>query len=451
MPTLLIAALATLLSACAAAPPRPADAPARAAAPARASAPARYTAARADAVVDAVVQQIDSTYVIPERRPTIIAALRAAQKQGRYAVDNPTELAARLSDDLQAAGKDGHLYLRWAPDEYRAAQSDDESGASSFFAALGRRRNQGVEELRILPGNVRYLRYSLFLWESDVSGAAIDDAIRFLRGGDAVILDLRGNGGGASGAVQYLVSHFIAEPGRLLVTFHDELHKRSRESRVLEHLPAGRITGKPIYVLIDGGTGSAAEEFAYHVKHFKFGALIGQTTAGAAHNNANVPIAPGFMLSVSFGRPVHGVSGDNWEAVGIAPDTRTPARDALDEAQLQALRSLDAKSKDPAAKAAYAWARTAIEARRAPPTVAPAELARLAGRYGDRTVRLENGVLVYARPGRDDLELTPMSPELFAVSGQPERRVRFVRAGEKTTALEVLFEDGQRQTFPRAP
>jgi C-terminal processing protease CtpA/Prc len=103
--------------------------------------------------------------------------------------------------------------------------------------------------------------------------------------------------------VQYLVSHFL-KPGMLEITFL-QAGREPVQTRVLDHLPAGRMLGKPLYVLVDQGTASAAELFAYDVQQFKLGTLIGTRTAGAANNNDFVPIAPGFMLSVSTGRPVH--------------------------------------------------------------------------------------------------------------------------------------------------
>jgi C-terminal processing protease CtpA/Prc len=76
------------------------------------------------------------------------------------------------------------------------------------------------------------------------------------------------------------------------------------------------LKGKPLYVLIDGGVGSAAEAFAYDVQQFKLGELIGATTAGAANNNDLLPIAPAFILSISSGRPEHAVSKTTGRAWG---------------------------------------------------------------------------------------------------------------------------------------
>src|SRR3546814_9047052 len=98
--------------------------------------------------------------------------------------------------------------------------------------------------------------------------------------------------------------------GQLLISFV-EAGKEPEQSFTLGELPAGRMIGKPLYVLIDGGVGSAAEEFAYSVQQFGLGRLVGETTAGGANVNSFVPIPPGFLLSVSVGRPVHPVSGGN--------------------------------------------------------------------------------------------------------------------------------------------
>ena len=40
-----------------------------------------------------------------------------------------------------------------------------------------------------------------------------------------------------------------------------------------------------------------------------------------AQIRALLPIAPAFILSVSNGRPVHAVSGTNWEGKGIVPSS----------------------------------------------------------------------------------------------------------------------------------
>lgn len=303
-------------------------------------------AERASAV-DQVLAALEGQYVFPERVPQMREALRSAQAAGRYDGTDSVTFAERLTEDLRRSSNDGHLYVRYDPEQFAAAQgAGEEDGDSAELDALWagrfRKMNYGLTEQRVLPGNVRYLKISLFGWVNDETGEVYDSAMRFLSGGEAVIIDLRGNGGGVHDAVRYGLSHFM-KPDELLITFL-EAGKAPEPSRTLTHLPAGRMIGKPLYVLIDGRVGSAGEEFAYSVQQFGLGTLIGQTTAGGANNNRFVPIAPGFMLSVSYGLPQHPVTGGNWEAVGVKPDVEIPADQALERAQTLAREALAARA-----------------------------------------------------------------------------------------------------------
>jgi hypothetical protein len=301
------------------------------------------TVAERNAAIDTVLQALEAQYVFPERAPTMRDALRASQAAGRYDTSAPLTFAERVSQDLSRASGDGHLYLRWDPEQFAAASresaADDGPNLDAVWEARFRKMNYGLTEQKVLPGSIRYLKISLFGWANDEAGA-YDAAMQFLKAGDAVIIDLRGNGGGSHDAVRYALSHFM-KPDELLITFL-EAGQKPYDSRTLTHLPTGRMIGKPLYVLIDNRTASAGEEFAYSVQQFGLGTLIGQTTVGGANNNRFEPVAPGFMLSVSYGRPEHPKTGTNWEGVGVKPDVEVPADQALERAQALAREALAA-------------------------------------------------------------------------------------------------------------
>lgn len=304
------------------------------------------TAREQGQAIEAVLAVLDAQYVFPERLPTIRKAIRAAQAKGRYVGADSRRFAERLSEDLRRASSDGHLYLVYDPDQFAAAGKSDGDGTDAQVEALWASRfralNYGLTEQRVLPGGVRYLKISLFGWVNDEAGA-YDSAMAFLKGGQAAIIDLRGNGGGSHDAVRYVLSHFMV-PDRLLATFLEAGHEPV-QSYSLTHVPAGRMIGKPLYVLIDHKAASAGEEFAYSVRQFGLGTLIGQPTAGGANNNRFVPVAPGFMLSVSYGRPKHPVTGSNWEGVGVQPNVEVPADQALERAQALAKEALASRPK----------------------------------------------------------------------------------------------------------
>lgn len=414
------------------------------------------TPAQRAAAIDAILETLERTYVFPERVPAIVQAIRAAQARGRYDVTDAGEFASRLTEDLGPAANDTHVYLQHDPERYAAAMRPSDAADAeapdldAVMDARSRRVHYGLTDQRLLGGNIRYLRVGEFAWvQGGETAQAWDDAMRFLRGGDAVILDLRGNPGGSHDAVRYALSHFM-EGGRLLMTFL-EAGKAPEESFSLTDLPAGRMVGKPLYVLIDANVGSAGEDFAYSVQQFRLGRLVGETTAGGANNNRFLPIPPGFMLSVSFGRPVHAVSGANWEGTGVAPELAVPRGAALDAAEAAALDALIAGvGNDPARLSEYEWARLGVRARLNPVTLTEAEMRPRAGAYGDAVATWRDGALwLRTRPGGPERRMLPLTPDglLFALEGSEMLRARFTPTG-----LETLWRGVPApRVYPRTP
>jgi hypothetical protein len=246
-----------------------------------------------------------------------------------------------INADLERVGKDKHLSFDYNPEQASmfASRRNAAGPDNEAYEAMVRTRNHGIMELKVLPGNVRYMDYRGFDWIGPDTAAALDNAMSFLAGGDAVIIDIRRNGGGSPAAVQYITSHFM-EAGKPLMTFHMNGKASPDTTATLAEIKAPRMIGKPLYVLTSGGSASAAEEFAGHVGGYKFGELVGGNTAGAGFRNELVPVAGEYMLSVSVGRAVLAATGKDWEAVGHAPTMAAPVPAALDVAQAHALRRL---------------------------------------------------------------------------------------------------------------
>ena len=390
-----------------------------------------------------IAARFTAIYVDPELRPRIVERLDREGRAGRYDVDDPKVFADRVTSDLRDVARDEHLALTVDPAAYAAAvaPAHGDAGEDAFRRRGALRRHHGLAEMRILPGNLRYLRITRFDWVADETGSAYDAAMRFLKDGDAWIVDLRGNGGGTSAAAHYFVSHFLA------ASVHDYTALAGdappERSLALDHLPAGRLIGKPLFVLVDGETASAAEAVAYDLQQFRLATIVGAKTVGAANNNRLLPIAPCFILSVSYGRPVHVVSQTNWEGVGVEPDVACAPAQAPDMAQELALAALTAAvDAPPEARLEYAWASVAVAARLHPVTFPAARLQALAAHYGEANVGFGELEVVFAegslwlqRPGRPTARLVPMIEDgTFAIEGNERLRARLT--GQ---ALELLW------------
>ena len=71
----------------------------------------------------------------------------------------------------------------------------DEVNEGPEWERMARSMNHGVAELRMMDGNVRYLNLLGFAWTGESSARVLDNAVGFLGQGDAVVIDLRYNGG----------------------------------------------------------------------------------------------------------------------------------------------------------------------------------------------------------------------------------------------------------------
>ena len=396
--------------------------------------------AASSAVVAEVRRLIAAHYVLPERRPAIDAALAKGLRSGRYAVREPGLLAERITADLAQASHDHHLYFRYDPQRVAAMSArvaEDEPPAALLEEA--RRANHGIRELKLLPGNVRYLDLSSFEWIGEESGAAINAAMAFLKGGEAVIIDLRRNGGGSGRAVHQLISHFIAAD-QPLITFH----KGPEASPTIRSLPGlSTMVGKPLYVLTSRATGSAAEEFVGHVAGYKLGEVVGAPTSGAAYMNDIFPVDGRFELSISVARPVLAATGKDWERTGIAPTIEVPFEQALQRAHVQAIRHLAAKADGPRAGQLAELAK-GLEAIAQPASPA-APPSAYAGTFGDRRIAIEGDELWYHQGERPRRLMVPLGGHRFTLADDPLLRLSFQLSGARATGFDLALAQGPVQ------
>jgi hypothetical protein len=423
------------------------------AAPAAAN-PPESEAAEEPATVDAnriareVREAIAANYVLTDKLPAIAATLDAGIAAGRYSGLSDRALAERLNQDLTEAAHDKHLSIQFDPAHASMMNGPmgDEVNEGPEWERMARSMNHGVAELRLMDGNVRYMNLVGFAWTGEASARVLDNAIGFLGEGDAVVIDLRYNGGGSPKAIEYLFSHFV-EAGKPLMTFYMGGGKAPQQHDALGELPAGRLLGKPLYVLTSRMSISAAEAFAALVKDYGVGEIVGETTAGAAYRNSFFPIAGQYLLSVSVGRGEVGPSKLDWEGTGIAPTVAIDAGNALETAHMNALRKLAENAPQP--DRMMMEAKATMLAAKLNPAQAAHPLAAYTGQFGDRAITAEGEALFSQRRNGPKTRLLPLGADAFIMEGDPMTRLEYAVLDGRANAMEVIRADGSRQKHER--
>jgi hypothetical protein len=290
-------------------------------------------------VIDGAVANLSEFYIFPETAKKMEEALRARQKKGGYdAADDAETFARMLTRDLQEISHDKHLRVNFVP---RVLPKDEPKRTPDGEAQIRtqmERSNCAFEKAERLASNIGYLKFNAFA-DPAVCGPTATAAMNFLGNVDAIIFDLRDNGGGDPKMIALLSTYLFGESTHL-----NDLYDRKKDTTTqywtLPYVPGKRLTGKPVFVLTSKRIFSGAEEFSYNLKNLKRATIMGETTGGGAHPVSGHRIDDHFMIGVPFARAVNPISKMNWEGTGVEPDVKVPADEALDVAKKMAAEQI---------------------------------------------------------------------------------------------------------------
>jgi hypothetical protein len=272
-----------------------------------------------------------------------IAALRAVVEVNRQTllqIADQKTFAARLTNELQEASHDKHIIVWYSdiPDKNQGARVTPQESAEdrNFFSHIDYGFNAGIR----LLGDVGYLNLGGFANMPEAK-LSLDAAMTLMAPTDALIIDLRGNGGGDSDTVRYLLGYFFARPVEITGAVVRQ-NGRFRIDRQFtpSYVGGQKYVGKPLYVLIDHQTISGGEEFAYDLKALHRALLLGEPTAGAANGLGSPPyyLTDHLRISVPDAQTRNPYTDTNWEGIGVIPDI-PDSKQALLTAYERALKS----------------------------------------------------------------------------------------------------------------
>ncbi|WP_422928060.1 S41 family peptidase [Singulisphaera sp. PoT] len=307
---------------------------------ARAEEPDRaIDASERTAVIDGVTEKVRKVYVLPDVAEQMGKAIHVRQARGEY--DNLATcqaLAKTLTHDLREVCKDKHLEVQFFAKgiPYDSEKTPDPKEVAEFREA-GRRRNYEFRKVEMLEGGIGLLRVDGFYpaeWITETAAGAMS----FLANSEAIILDLRQNGGGQSGGT-LLCSYFFAQPTHMTDFFN---RADGSTQQVWSYPVAGaeKFASKDLYILTSRRTFSAPEGLAYDMQALKRATIVGETTGGGAHGTTIYRINDHFSASIPFCRSINPVTKSDHEGAGVKPDVAVSAEAALHTAHLLALRKL---------------------------------------------------------------------------------------------------------------
>jgi tetratricopeptide (TPR) repeat protein len=286
-------------------------------------------------ILRAVDSLFERMYVLPDAATAHAAAFRKLVATGRYDTCADARAFARLvTADLLGLTGDGHIQLRVI-----AAGGAGEPPRGGLFhpvrySRLRLKENSGFTRLEWLEGNIGLLECRRFYHLSEAKEMAIA-AMKFLSMAQAIIIDIRENGGGSG---DFLSSFFLEHPTQLNSQY-SRTEGTLAQSWTDPDPGAERLTTVPLFLLTSRKTFSAAESFAYDLQARRRATLIGEPTGGGAHSYDLVTIDDQFEFAIPTMRAINPVTGGNWEGTGVIPEIRVPAAQAMDTALVLARRA----------------------------------------------------------------------------------------------------------------
>lgn len=280
--------------------------------------------------LNAVIQHLEHDYVDPEVGKSAANLLVKVIKSGEFkTIKEGPEFASAVSELLQEFTGDGHLNLEYSEQVLEPEQNSESYSDEQMEKWYGAHINYGVEKAERLEGNVGLLDLRVFS-PIDMGGETVRAAMNMLAETDALIIDLRNNGGGIGDTADLVASYLFEAERQPLTGTYDRPSDTVTQRFTQPYVPGKRFgVNKPVYVLISERTFSAAEALAYNLQALGRAKIVGQTSGGGAHPFQYLPVTEHYVLWSVTAKSVNPITGSNWQGVGVKPDIESEADDAL--------------------------------------------------------------------------------------------------------------------------
>lgn len=256
----------------------------------------------------------------------------------------------KVTSDLRDINNDKHVFVFYSPEEAISVRAEKGLLLEDEIKKINeqnfenyRRENFGFKKAEILDGNIGYLDIRYFT-NADTLEETLNAVMKFLSNSDAIIIDLRDNGGGS--LTPLLPSYFLPSKKTYLSSCICRDTTRNENSWTLPNVPGKRLLDVELYILTNSKTFSAAEDFSYTMQNLERAIVVGEKTKGGAHP-VDVFIVKGDILTqIPICESYNPITKSNWEGTGVKPDIEVKSENAFKIAYMKAIEHIIQKTTD---------------------------------------------------------------------------------------------------------
>ncbi len=379
-------------------------------------------------------------YPIPSVSAKMIGYIEGNQDVGNYRETECYEdFTQQLTKDLRKISNDDHIKIYPYEEIPEDLLAETKLGNSE--------NNYGFQKIEILTGNIGYINLTTFN-NLKTAGVTAIAAMNFIANTEALIIDLRLNGGGDEAMAQLISSYFFEKSTHLSnnFTYKDSI---TEQLWTQEWVPGRKFIEKPIYILLSNYSYSSAEAFSYQLQQLKRAKIVGEKTKGGAHGVRYMSFPEiNINMKVPYSQEINPYSKTNYIA-GVIPDIPCVSEQALIVAQIEAAKDLLNSETDSLKKYKLQWIIDANNAEISPVNLDHSQLSEYCGIYQNIIITSECSSLFLKRGDNAKQEMIPLSNDIFKYKDSNEEKYRIKFTRNKSGNVDGLFDfDSDGDQYP---
>lgn len=401
-------------------------------------------------IIQKAILLLNENYIFPERVQEIKTYVEKRLNTGGYdSINNPQDFLKSLNNDLEQKGNDHHLNIFYGPERVKQIASDEKNekeGRAEKLTEIWLKKlqyeNFRLRKLERLDGNIGYFNFLSFT-PLEASRQSIIAAMNFILYSNAIIIDLRDNGGGNAETMNFLLSYFLQDSVQI-----SEFRYRKENEVLRTYTTTDNMINKipdsiPVYILVSNRTSSAAEGFAYSLQQYKRATVIGEQTKGEGNPGRLFAINDELYMMIPTAEAINPVSKKSIDGIGVIPDIKIQKDKALTKALLEVNSLLAAKSLVKELKLLYQWQIPLLENQLAPESLTQNVISSLIGKYEDgKKIVYENGSIFYINTKGEKEKLEYIGNGVFQNAGKSWLRLVMPFYDKPVPFFKWTWDDG---------